>query len=317
MTGRLKRCEKILGRELREGDLHEIVQGRTVFVDLGLQHRALPCVDDERRQRLGGEVLGDRAGLLRLADHMSNLIAPCSKRPADALANERALIGQLSCEISQQTPGRELVLGHGFVGALKIFTQPLQRGQPRVPQDAPTRLPLFLVLQHDLCGQRFLALEVVVEGPLWSARRLGDVLDAGGVEPLVVQGVEAGGKELLAQVGPRHAPYMTGRLGIVNLERASRPRTRATAPLSGRGPATPRAEHLTPRAPRRAPGGTTGTWLGWIRSPAGCARRDQGCSAPPRGAAPAARGPAPAARRRAPAAATYGGGLFRAPARAP
>ena len=38
----------------------------------------------------------------------------------------------------------------GLVDTLEMLAQPQQRGQPRIPQDAPTRFPLFLVFQHDL-----------------------------------------------------------------------------------------------------------------------------------------------------------------------
>src|SRR5260370_837303 len=207
--------QKLLSQEFREGDLQELIQGRAILVDLCPQHRTLPGMDDELRQRFGGEVPGDRAGLLRLADHAGNLIAPGSKRLVHTLADERALIGKLGREIPQQASGRELGPDRGLIEALEIFSQPPQRGQPRVPQDAQTRLDLPLIPSHDLCGERLLAFEVVVEGPFGSARCIGDVLDAGGIEPPLVQGFEAGGEDLLAKVGPWHMHYMTGRLGIV------------------------------------------------------------------------------------------------------
>src|SRR5229473_2859126 len=55
----------------RKGDLEEQVEGRTVLLHFGPQHRALPRVDDELCLRFGREVPGDRPGPLRLGDHRS------------------------------------------------------------------------------------------------------------------------------------------------------------------------------------------------------------------------------------------------------
>src|SRR5260370_35961791 len=146
----------------RKGDLEEQVEGRTVLLHFGPQHRALPRVDDELCQRFGREVPGDRPGPLRLGDHRSDVVAPSGERLANPLAYHWTLIGQFCREIPKQTPGRELRLDCRLVQALAVFPEPPQRRELLVPQDVEEYPLLLLVLPHGLRGQDFLALEVVV-----------------------------------------------------------------------------------------------------------------------------------------------------------
>src|SRR5258708_16483367 len=92
-TGHLIREQKKLTQDFREGDLEKKLQGPAVFFDLGPQQRALPCIEEEFRDCFGREVLGERAGSLRLADHQRNRIRPLSKRHGDLLANQWTLVG--------------------------------------------------------------------------------------------------------------------------------------------------------------------------------------------------------------------------------
>src|SRR6266550_4218641 len=141
------------GQDLREGDLEEQVQRLPALLHLGPHHGAFPGVDDEPGKRL-----------------------------ADLLANERALSGQLGPEISQETPGREPGLDNGLVETLEVFSEPSQRRQFLVLQDAQAYPALLPVSPYCLGGQRLLALEVVVEGALRCTRGVSDVLNAGRVE---------------------------------------------------------------------------------------------------------------------------------------
>src|SRR5882672_12939773 len=80
VTGHLTRERKKLTQDFREGHLEKKLQGPAVFVHLGPQQRALPCIDEELRERFGREVLGKGASSLRLADHQRNLTGPLGKR---------------------------------------------------------------------------------------------------------------------------------------------------------------------------------------------------------------------------------------------
>src|SRR5260370_24568081 len=78
----------------RKGDLEEQVEGRTVLLHFGPQHRALPRVDDELCQRFGREVPGDRPGPLRLGDHRTDVVAPTGERLSNPLSDHRTLTDQ-------------------------------------------------------------------------------------------------------------------------------------------------------------------------------------------------------------------------------
>ena len=112
------------------------------------------------------------------------------------------MVGDLVAEVADQAASREAVADDLIAQELKVATESLQRLDPLVGQvlQAPGGA---VALQGD-DGERLLALEVVVEGSLGGADRVGDVLDACGVEPEGAELRQCRLDDLLAHALPGH-----------------------------------------------------------------------------------------------------------------
>jgi hypothetical protein len=127
-------------------------------------------------------------------------------------AHGRDLVRQLGAEIAQHAAEVEAVGGVAGDHGGKVLLQALLWRQRTVLQHGRQLAhAVDITLQH-FQPQRFLAGEVVVERAFRHPGSVGNILDAGGVEALAVQELQAGGDDLLFNVCFSHDYNMTGRL---------------------------------------------------------------------------------------------------------
>jgi len=198
-----------------ERHFQEGFERRPALLDLRAEDRALPGVDEEGCGRLCGNVRLQIARALRLLDHARQREGPILEGGGYALANRGTLVGKLGAEISQQTARRAWILRQSDHG-LEIAADARHGREADVREDRPALGGSERILLDDRRPEILLAGEMVVERPLGNAGRFRDVLHGGRVEAPAVQGLEAGGQNLVAEIRLGHGGNMTGHLDIVN-----------------------------------------------------------------------------------------------------
>src|ERR1700733_7584296 len=210
-------CDKACSREQRfEHHLAEMSVRRTVLVDLGAQHGAFPCVDQECGKYGWRYIVADVTSQLSFANTGLDRARPAGIDRRQTVANEVTLVGHIGAKISDKTAAFVVTVrkvgGHGIEVTSKAFDW----GVRMVAQDAQRRargaLPVFT---DYLRTKRFLAVKMIVERALWHARRGGDVVHAAAIEAAAPNRLYRGVQYPVADVGSCHALNMTSRLGIV------------------------------------------------------------------------------------------------------
>src|ERR1700722_12457009 len=98
------RSDKACSREQRfEHHLAEMSVRHTILVDLGAQHSAFPCVDQECGKYGWRDIVADVTGPLSLANTGLDRARPAGVDRRQTVADEAAVVGHLGAKVSDKT----------------------------------------------------------------------------------------------------------------------------------------------------------------------------------------------------------------------
>src|ERR1700749_868483 len=161
-------------QEFAESEFHEALESAAIAFDACAQQGAFVSVEQKGGEFGRGEGFGHSALFLRFGDGGLYVLGPAFVEAAQAVADDFTLIGKFGAEVAENAPALEPGVGAHRAQPLVMSAQPLDR-RNRLVRQKLAAAHVGAVAVDNLGAERLLALEVVVERSLRSARPIGDV----------------------------------------------------------------------------------------------------------------------------------------------